>query len=73
MRFQVEITQKMAAVVEINAPDEDAALQEANEMISKDIISSDAFHMEEAAAVIKQSDNILIFTRPANGGLQRKF
>ncbi len=64
MRFQVEITQKMAAVVEINAPDEDAALQEANEMISKDIISSDSFHME---------DNILIFTRPANGRLQRKF
>ncbi len=52
MRFQVEITQKMAAVVEINAPDEDAALQEANEMISKDIISSDSFHMEEASAVI---------------------
>ncbi|MCI9640157.1 MAG: hypothetical protein HFE72_08580 [Emergencia sp.] len=64
MRFQVEITQKMMAVVEISAPDEHAALRRANEMICRDKISQDAFHMEEAIAVVKQPNNILMFTNP---------
>lgn len=73
MRFQVEITQKMATVIEINAANEDAALRKANEMISKDIIPPASFHMEEAMAAVKQPDNILLFTKPADGGLRRKF
>lgn len=73
MQFQVEIIQKMSAIIEIYAPNEETALRKVNEMISKDAIPLDSFYMEEADAVVKHADNILIFPDPTNRRMERNF